>query len=131
MWWKIYFWLVAFIIVLGSFNLISYAPLTIWDFLMLIVEILGFIGLYSYVFNKKILAAKFWKSLFLINATLTVIGLLEIYVLPDNFLVETLPFLQSSLEVTDGEALFGIFFYLPMYYIQYKLGFTKDKKSKK
>lgn len=65
MWWKIYFWILLALSVIGSvgaLDKISFFNLAEWR--GIIENILVIIGVYSFVFKKNIIASKHWSLIF-------------------------------------------------------------------
>lgn len=124
--WKFYFWFYVVGTILTYFAFYGFTKvdsITFGDLLTLIISILGGIGLYSYVYRKKILPSKFWIVLFWLLVLDIVFGVLlsttplgNIIQLPD-FLKTSLP--ESKYFVSE---LFGFVITLPTYYAIYKLG---------
>lgn len=133
MWWKVYFGFIVFIVTLGIFGLLQFAPLAPIDFVNLIAELLLITALFLYVFKKSLFSSKFWRIYFWIFMTLITISLVEIFFLPKGYLENIFPFLKSNLSIENHDTIIGILLYLPAYYALYQLGKMKEslKSSKK
>lgn len=123
--WKIYFWAYLVINVFGIFALLKFSPLGLIDIIGVLLSVVLFLGLYSYVFKKKILDGKTWKILFWVVIFLLAEEILEIYVLPKDFLQNAFPILKSSLPIDKGESLFSWLISVPAVYSMYKLSSQK------
>lgn len=90
------------------------------------IGILGLLGLYAYVFNKKIFSSQIWKIVF--GVTLLFLG---VFILQAGFNVKV-PFFIKYVQDTSGVgAIGGILLTLPAYYALYQLTknkFASDKK---
>jgi len=128
MWWKIYFWIIALLLIIGSFAILEFVPLAFMDMVSLVLEFATLLGIFAYAYKKQVLDKRYWKTLFYINIALTIIGLLELYALPKNFLSDMFPFLQTKIPLDDGSILFATLLYGPAYYALYLLGFSKKTK---
>lgn len=122
MWWKIYFWVYLIISIAGIFALLQLSPLSIADILGLLLSILLLLAIHTYVFKKNILQAGHWKILFWIVIFLFVEEMLELFVLPKDFVANLIPILKSNIPLSAGERLFSWVFSLPGVYAIYKLG---------
>ncbi len=128
MWWKIYFWSVAILIVIGSFSILEYAPIAPIDIISIILEDAMLVGIFAYVYKRHILDKQYWKIIFYVIMSFLVIGLLEIYALPKDFIANLFPFLKSNIPLESEYALFGMILYIPAYYALYQLAFNKKIK---
>lgn len=122
MWWKIYFWIYLILNVIGVFALLQYAPFGIVDVIGISLSIILQLAAYAYVFKKNVLKINHWKILFLIVLFLFVEEMLELFVLPKDFVVNFAPFLKSNILANPGERLFSWLISLPAVYAIYKLG---------
>ena len=74
MWWKIYFWLTVFFIVLALFSLFSPTNYNIPALIFSILTSgLAVVGLYTYAFQKQLLPRRFWQYYFWIYLVLDVV----------------------------------------------------------
>lgn len=128
MWWKIYFWALLILLIIGSFAILQYAPLTVMDVMGLISEVLLFVGLFSFVFKKSFLNPSFWKILFWVYILFFTLNLLELFVFPEGFSEKYLSFLSSNIPSKPEDVLFAIILYIPALYAVYQLGQGKKKK---
>ena len=122
MWWKIYFWIYLIISVISVFALLEYAPFGLADILGLLLNIVVLLAIYAYVFKKNVLQAGHWKILFWIVIFFFVEEMLELFVLPKDFVANLIPFLKSNVPLSTGERLFSWLVSLPGVYAIYKLG---------
>jgi len=130
MWWKIYFWVILVLTVVGMFGLLQNAPLAFIDVIDLVWSIFLLIGIYAYVYKKKIFSADAWKGIFYISILFLIISFLDLYILPKGFMEDTLPFLKSNIPSDDSNSiLFAWVLLLPAVYVVYQLGFNKSKKK--
>jgi len=122
MWWKIYFWIYLILSVVGIFALLQHTPLGLVDILGLLLSIVLLLAIYAYAFKKNILQVSYWKILFWIVIFLFVEEMLELFVLPKDFISNLIPFLKNNVPLNAGERLFSSLFSLPNVYVIYKLG---------
>lgn len=59
-WWKIYFFIISFLILLGLNSFLLDPQAGIAEYLSTAIWLLGTIGLFGYVFSKPIFYPKFW-----------------------------------------------------------------------
>lgn len=121
MWWKIYFFILTLLGIGALFTYLDAAPITFIDFLGIIGLVLAVLAVYSYSFKKKILKKETWKIIFWAQIILAAIDLINVYLLPKDFLENTLPFLVSKLESTPTDVLVGSIFAFPAFYAMYQL----------
>lgn len=138
MWWKIYFWLdIALVVV----SLLSFYGTTrqnnIMHIFLIVTYCIALIGLYSYVFNKKILNITFWKIYLWFYLLLDAVYLLYI-LFPTFTLIHFLSFISiyqdNSVEGTVIDTALDI----PLLYALFRLSLGKTyenenyvKKAKK
>src|SRR3989344_5367551 len=113
MWWKIYFWIIFILTLIGMFALLQYAPFGFYDIFGTVINIFMVIATYSYVFKKKIVKKEHLKIIFASTIFLFIIDMLELYVLPTNFLRNTLPFLVTNIEFDKSDILLAWVISLP------------------
>lgn len=124
--WKVYFWLYLTVSVIGAFGLLQYVPLSLGDFLGLLLAIILIIAAFAYTFKqKRSLKTKQWRWLFWIVLFFLIEELLEIYVFPKDVITTYLSFLKTSAPLTDNDRLFGWLISAPAFYSLYKLSFKK------
>ena len=119
--WKIYFWIYLILSLLGIFALLKYAPLRLFDFIGILLSVVLTLATYSYVFKKKILPANNWKILLWIVLFLFIEEMVELFILPKDFLVNLFPFLQENIPVTAEQGLLSWLLSFPGIYAIYKL----------
>lgn len=64
MFWKVYFFVILFIVVFGIYYQVRTSDLNLLDAAEIFLEVLPLLGGYAYVFKKKILEPKQWKIIF-------------------------------------------------------------------
>lgn len=133
--WKFYFIINILLLLFSIWSVIffglnntnlSYNPI---DYLFLFFSIITLIGLYTYIFKKKILVTVFWKVIFIIEILLVAYGVINGLLTSPK---ELLPYNLQSLQVilaTVGLSILGVLWDLPKIYALYKLGFPKTLPS--
>ncbi|OGC56088.1 hypothetical protein A3H26_01555 [candidate division WWE3 bacterium RIFCSPLOWO2_12_FULL_36_10] len=121
MWWKVYFWIILVMSVLGL--VFAYGRMQTWS-LASWIEIVGSIilllGLYAYVYKKKILKPSFWNIFFWFLIFSTVFDIMWAFTPIKTVL--PLPSWLSSEVITNGvELLLGVAISIPNYYAIYRL----------
>lgn len=122
--WKIYFWIYLALTLFGLFGfygLIKTESIRFGDILSLVISVLGVIGLYSYIYKKRIFSGKIWIVLFWILVANLVLSL----VISSTPLRDSVPdFLKSNLPEAKYfiSKLFGYAIGLPVYLAIYRLG---------
>ena len=121
MWWKVYFWIILVMSVLGL--VFAYGRMQTWS-LASWIEIVGSIilllGLYAYVYKKKILKPSFWNIFFWFLIFSTVFDIMWAFTPIKTVL--PLPSWLSSEVITNGvEFLLGVAISIPNYYAIYRL----------
>lgn len=122
MWWKIYFWIYLIGNVINVFISLQFAPFGISDITGILLGIFLQLALYAYVFKKTVLQANYWKILFWIVVFFFVEEMLELFVLPKDFVANFAPFLKTNISLSAEERLFSWLISLPGVYAIYKLG---------
>lgn len=126
MWLKIYFWVYLILSIVGIFDLLQYTPLGLVDIIGLLLSVVLLLAIYAYVFKKSFLQSGHWKILFWIAIFFFVEEMLELFVLPKDFVSNLIPFPKSNVvPLNTDERLFGWLFSLPGVYAIYKLGTKK------
>ncbi|MDO8639664.1 MAG: hypothetical protein Q7R53_01945 [bacterium] len=140
MWWKIYFWIFAVINLIGIFGLLQFTPLNKpGDMLGIFLSIVLFLGIYAFVFKKKIFSQKIWKVAFVIVIVALIESILEIYILPKDFSKKYLSVFEMSISTSAGAGIFTWLISIPAVYAIYQLAYKSvvrssskvSKKSKK
>ena len=127
MWWKIYFWIYTVIMVLGIIGLFSVlSSFAFVDIVSYILNIVLYVGLYGYVFKKRILEPKWWSIVFWINAVGWTLSIVDWFLL-NRQLENALPFLKSGLSLSSGDLLFAVLSSLPALYAVRLLASSKKK----
>jgi hypothetical protein len=141
MWWKIYFWIICCILIFDITALFSDKIINIYLFIIDILNtVILLIGLYAYVFKKRIFSRTFWEFFLWINI---VYFLLEsLYILaPENPFIKYLSYLQST-KLSDELLFAGLLqrvfsiafsaaFLLPLVFSIYQLSQGKYREIKK
>ena len=129
MWWKIYSWIVIIIAGLGMLGYLgTLANWTIFDWITVIDSGLIIFILYSFLYNRDVLAPSQWQIIFWYEIISTIIYTL-IYFSP---LKDTL--MASSVESADigvNVYIFLILVGLPFFYANYVLAYKPTKITKK
>ncbi len=130
MWWKIYFWIILILTVIGFIGSVPLlTSLTFADWRGVAESVLIVIGAYAYVFKKEVFRNQVWKILFWYLIIFWSLDLLY-----HLFLGQSLDFLQvlfkNSSEVTssiggDFGVLASVVLGLPAVYAIYKLAYRK------
>lgn len=127
--WKLYFWIILFLNTLGI--VVVYSDLTPWKFstwIEVMSSLLAIIGLFSYVFNKKVAPSKVWFVYFWIMIFSWIFSFIYVFTPINNTLV--IPQWLASETVTSGsQLLFGMLVSAPTAYAIYKLGCEKKAKA--
>ena len=124
--WKIYFWIYSILTIIGLLVLIQYlVNFNLADWLSGLESILLVLGLYSYIFGKKIFSKKVWKIVFWVMLVFWIQTLLDIFVL-SGMIEKLLPFLKISIPISSAEAVMSIIISLPGLLAIYRLGYKKS-----
>lgn len=120
MWWKIYFWILLALTLIGSIILAKdISNFNLGDWLGIISNILILLAVYSLTFKKTVFSKKWWKVILWIML-LNMIVELE----PTGILKKSLNFLQPQvLQVSTSEVIFQFIVAIPAFYAMYKLGY--------
>lgn len=131
MWWKIYFWVYTVFMVLGVIGILLWiSKLTVSDWISFVLGILLYIGLYAFVFRKKVFETNWLVAIFWSNALLIALAVLDWFVL-NRQIEQAIPFLQSGIPVSETDMLIGILISLPALYAVYLLSYPKKSSKKK
>ncbi|OGW26198.1 MAG: hypothetical protein A2X59_03110 [Nitrospirae bacterium GWC2_42_7] len=106
--WKIYFWLLTILLIIGS---ITDGFSSYWDIVGLPLDICAFVGFFSYAYRKKIFNKIFWKSF------------LPIYIIWDvtyNLVIYP-KYSEEPVEII--YILIGYIFIVPLYIALYRYAF--------
>ena len=121
MWWKVYFWIILVMSVLGlvfGYGRMQTWPLASW--IEIVGSIILLLGLYAYVYKKKILKPSFWNIFFWFLIFSTVFDIMWAFTPIKTVL--PLPGWFSSKVITAGvELLLGVVISIPNYYAIYRL----------
>src|SRR3989338_5520123 len=107
LWWKIYFWVY---LIFGVFSLpvyLNYSPLGLFEIIGLLSGIVLLLAIYAYVFKKKVLETSHWRIILWIVVFLFVEEMIELFVLPKDFMANFIPILTSKIPVSAGDRLFS------------------------
>lgn len=129
MWWKIYFWLdIALVIVaLLSFFGTSQQNIPVHIFLI-VTYCLALIGLFSFVFSRKILTSTFWKIYFWFYLLLDVIYLMYVLI-PHTPLTHFLSFIAIYEDNSVVGTVIDTALDIPLIYALYRISLGKDYSS--
>jgi len=121
MWWKVYFWIMLVLSVIGL--VFVYGSMQTWG-LASLIEIVGSIilllGLFAYVYKKKILKPSFWNIFFWLMVFNTVFAIMWAFT-PIKTVLPEPSWFSSQVTTTGVELLLGIVLYIPNYYAIYCL----------
>lgn len=125
MWWKIYFWIYIVISVIGVIGLTQLiSNFAFGDWIGFAQSILLVIGLYSYLFNKKVFSKKVWMIIYWVTVISWVQTLLDVFVL-SGMIENLLPFLKMNTPITTTDAVISIAISIPALLAIYRLGSKK------
>lgn len=139
MWWKIYFWIILVINLLFISDYFRYSNWNVRDSVNFLSFIIGSLGIYAFVFHKKIFSQLFWKAYFWFSAFETIMYLIFTYGSLRNNRYLTSYFhsniypdahfeYENKLICITCTAL--LLFLLPSIYAIYRLGYPKVIKKK-
>lgn len=124
--WKIYFWVFVPLIILT--DLFSFTELSRWEggnWSGKVEDLLLILGLYSYVFAKKLFSANIWKLIFWLLIGVWVLDTIY-YNVHVGLVSQFLSFRARTDNPSLVEQLIGFALSVPMIYALYQIGF-KDK----
>ncbi len=110
--------------IIGLFSVLS--SFAFVDIVSYILNIVLYVGLYGYVFKKRILEPKWWSIVFWINAVGWTLSIVDWFLL-NRQLENALPFLKSGLSLSSGDLLFAVLSSLPALYAVRLLASSKKK----
>lgn len=125
MWWKIYFWIVLVLTIIGV--VFVYGGLESWDFAAffeIITSIIGLMAVYAVAYGKKILNPTFWKVMFWLIVVNWVFNMFYAFT-PLGEALSLPGWLSSKTVGSPQELLFGMVFSMPIAYAVYKLAYQK------
>lgn len=125
MWWKIYFWVYSVLLI--ALGLIVYGTKRVWlpvHFVEIGMSILVVLGLYSFVYRKKLASGTFWKIVFWFFMTS---ALLEILYKFTSF--DLLSSILESKERPREYLVVSLLIGIPYLYAFYKLGNSAVKEK--
>ena len=132
MWWKIYFWIYGGLTIIGLFMYLGLIPWNLASWIEFTTSVIGVIGVYAFVFNRKIFNSMFWKVFFWLTVTSWVFDLgYALTPLKDMF---SLPnYLETQTGIGIKGTVVSIIISIPIAYSLYQLGEGKTlgKTSKK
>lgn len=126
MWWKVYFWIIAFLFVSSILFYGSYPVWTLRDWIEVISTPLALIGLYSFVYKKQMLQRSFWFYFFWISVALVMFDALYFY--SPYFPVHPY-FLHTDMQELRAAFMPSLLLVLPLYYALYRLSYPEQKKK--
>ncbi len=118
MWWKIYFWALLVLSLLGLPMLLQYFPFGLYDYISIALNVVLILVMYAYLFRPKILKKKQWKLVFYVLVFVFLEELAELYLLPKHFVTNLL---GSTIPLTELEVWVSLLLGLPTVYAVYKL----------
>lgn len=129
MWWKIYFWIITILILIGVF----WGELTVFynafDWIAIILGIPSLVGLFAFVYKKPISTGQIWKVIFWLTIVLDAYYLFYAST-PVKDIVPI--FLRPSVTSSNPiEALIGVVLELPILYALYQLAYNAQWHLKK
>ena len=133
MWWKIYFWLAICEAILAVASIFAIpGDYIVTQIVMTIIFLVGVVGLYSYIFQKKLLTEVFWQY-FLGIYILIDIFLLLYTAFPHAPIISSLAFLTVYKDSSFLESAIGAALDIPLLYAIYRLtkGEIHTQKEKK
>ena len=129
-WWKVYFWIWGSLTLIGLISFGGLAPWTAGVWFEVVTSLLVLIGLYAYVFEKKMLSVVLWKTLFWLlsfswtfNAIYMFTPLNEYFAIPE--------YLTSGIEYSGEMLIFAYLLTAPALWSIYKLAYQKTAVRKK
>jgi cellulose synthase/poly-beta-1,6-N-acetylglucosamine synthase-like glycosyltransferase len=136
--WKIYFWIMTFISLGVILNTIRYItsgnPTNVGDYLIVVIYVILLLGLYSYVFSKKVLNARAWKLIFWLHVIYSVA---PFFFLPDTTFLTPMMTQESFKQepISNGEilgllVLIPFVYFIPLY-VEYQLSKGRFLTTKK
>jgi hypothetical protein len=122
--WKIYFWIISALIILGLLAPVlvpgEVQNFTLMDWVGMIVSIPSLIGFFAFAYKKRLLDIKFWKIILWVTVTVNAFYL-AYPSLPKNIIPDLLRVSTSGIE-----GLIGIIFELPILYGLYQLAYNQE-----
>ncbi|RJP45765.1 MAG: hypothetical protein C4584_02800 [Armatimonadetes bacterium] len=128
MWWKIYFWILLILSVVGLFGLLSGPRFAFADIVGFIFNIVVLVGLYAYIYKKNIWHPLIWKVAFWIWVVFSVEMFLELYILSEDFINKYLFVFKSNLSYSEFEVLLSWLLAAPAIYVLYILSKKKSRR---
>ena len=128
MWWKIYFWFMLF---LGVIGVLAYAAMFPWSPMETFevgLSVVLLIGLYSYVYKKPLWNKSFWRITFWLYVAWTLFVFLDLYIsLRSN--ISGMFVSRLSMDGDGAALVLGTVFSLPEFYAAYQLSLQKKTKA--
>ena len=126
MWWKIYYWLSIIGLIFMIFGLVQ-GNNSIIDLIESADLILAVIGLYAFIYKKKVFKATFWLYFFWFNVVFD-IAYLVYGLAPNDTVLKNLSFLNTTNMVIPPVYILIIsLFNIPFLYVFYKLAQLSKK----
>lgn len=127
MWWKIYFWIIVVLTVIGVF--IELPKFTSWNFADWegqVESVILSLSLYAYIYKKNIFSKDIWKYVF--------VTILVVWAAQTIYYATKLPalkFLEFSTPITLEIGVISMILATPALVIIYRLGFSAKSARKK
>lgn len=123
---KIYFWVIAFIILFTIYyQYIITANYRLFDILQTGLQLLLLLGGYVYFFKVKILTPKNWKFIYKVLIGNIILNLI-IQILPSSYRGD-FSFLNNGFLVNIFAYLASLIIFIPLYIATYKLAYNQTK----
>lgn len=131
MWWKVYFWTILVLAIMGT--LFGYGTKTMWtlgDWLDIGVSVLSLCGLYSFVYKKKMFEQKVWLYIFWVSTVMLAFYLVYFFT-PLHQTLMIPEFIKSSSYTSGQLVLVDLIISAPTIYALYFLAYPQAKKRKR
>ena len=128
MWLKIYFWIYFILSAIGFGYMIKSPSLYSGGGIAGVVFTSIFmIGLFCYVYKKRLFSNRFWKVIFWILVFFFIECILEVYIIPKDFIDIYLPFFKSILSTNSSGTVISWLANTPILYFIFQLSIEKKK----
>ncbi len=129
MWWKIYFWIITILILIGVFSGELTVSYNAFDWVGIVLSIPSLVGLFAFVYKKPISTGQLWKVIFWLTIVLDAYYLFY----ASTPVKDIIPiFLRPSATSSNAiEALIGVVLELPILYALYQLAHNPQWHLKK
>lgn len=129
MWWKLYFWILAILLIIGLFAGELTASYNTFDWIGLILSVPSLVGLFAFVYKKPISSTQVWKIVF----WLTIVFDAYYLFYSSTPVKDIVPvFLRPGATASNAiESLIGVVLELPILYALYQLAHNPQWHLKK